>query len=124
MLSQACRISHGVWGYWRYEDDLLVHYRDTASFTLWLRTFRQMASYFTINLETASLSKIVYLNVEIAIDKVQGRFRCKPYFKPNAMVTPLSEFSSHQPSLHYAWPKHVLRSLGDLCSTDADFAEA
>ena len=102
--------------YYRFKDDIFIIATDGFLFTAFLREMRRRAACFEIELGECSCQAVPFLDAYLCKEGMwaaTGRLDVKPHFKPTALQVPLSELSSHPPSVHY-WPLADLNRLAKL----------
>ena len=118
--------SHGVCGYFRYMDDLLIVVNGTSlQRQKFLRGLRERARFFRIQVESITSESVDYLDLRIykgtRFHKT-GYLDHEVFVKPTSVWQPLRRSSFHPASVHDAWPAMMVQRYMRLC-TDQHWAK-
>ena len=121
----------GIELYVRFRDDILVFMQsDGAKVLEFLQTFKQLSAtngYIIERDGPLELNSISYLDVTLFKDEffnATGMMLFKPYTKPTAQKTPLSDRSMHAGNVAKAWPVAEVGRLRRRASIFQHYKEA
>ena len=106
-----------IHGYYRYDDDILIHCSAWPKFICWFRSLKRNSKYFQLKIENVADDELVFLSLRITLNKQANSIDTAVYLKPACLARPLSCTSAHSHSLHMNWPVQFLKSLLHLCSS-------
>ena len=113
-ISRSVLDDHGINGYWRFKDDILVLGSSKEGANTWFQRFKASPEpVFTMKCVQFS-KKVEYLDpwAEISDLGIKTVPRTKV---SNLDVPPLQEDSCHNPSVHKSWPRNLLFRKLNLC---------
>ena len=116
ILSPRLRSKYGVKGYFRFRDDILAICAGLVSRTSkpLFEHMQRLARFYPLKAEWFRHA-VQFLELDIQI--VGGIFAVSHHLKDTALMPSLGTSSSHNPSVHLAWPRATVNRIARLCST-------
>jgi hypothetical protein len=120
LLSGALARDHGVVGYWRFKDDILL-LLDVPDVDFHVSSvMKKMKEHSkAFKLKQVACSRCVdFLDVTLYFD-ASGQIRHDIFIKSSKIGHPLCCTSFHHPSVHLSWPRNEIRRIRARCSSHA-----
>ena len=108
---------HGIDGYWRFRDDILILGSDKSQAREFFWKLRELAGFFRVQCESWSSNEIQFLEVIVRKDVDNNRYVTIPKYRDSSISKPLDPSSAHPPHVHRSWPQALARRMMDLTNT-------
>ena len=120
----AIQVYHGIDGYWRFRDDILILGSDRQRAKEFFWELRKLATFFKLQCEAWNAEEIQFLEVTVRKNVNTGCFETMPKYRDSNISKPLDTSSAHPQHVHRSWPCGLARRVRMLTNTTRGMKEA